>query len=165
VRKLTTLFALLGPLAFAGSAASVSACAKAQTTPVGRLGQVDLKTKLPEGISRGPDDAPAEHERSAEVCRGDSSPGVQVKVKWETFSKKDDHYISSYEVEVVKPQDGMSVHLAEPAPVGNANVQPDAKSYVGITTITIMCKSDAAELKGVIQIRGDGKVGGGPPAK
>jgi hypothetical protein len=148
---------------FAGLALFACACAKAQTTPAGRLGNVDLKGKLPEGITKGPDDVPGEHERSAEVCHGNQSPGVQVKVRWETFAKKDNVYISSYDVELTKPRDGISVRLAEPGPVTNANHEPNAP-HISLATITIMCTIDGVDQKGVIQIRGDGKVGGAEPA-
>lgn len=134
------------------------ACATAQTTPAGPLGQIDLKAKLPEGVSKGPEDPTAEHERSAEVCAGDRAPGVQVKVRWQTFTQGERSYIGSYAVEVTKPTEGVSVKLGEPAPMASASADPKAP-YVASTTVVIKCKADGSELpNGAVPIRADGKV-------
>lgn len=117
---------------------------------------MDLGTKLPEGVAKGPDDPSAEHQRSAEVCAGDGAPGVQVKVRWETFSKGENRYIASYAVELTKPVEGVVVKLGEPGPTAGGD--PDAKPYIGATKVVVTCTRDGSGLKkDAIPIRADGK--------
>ncbi len=132
---------------------ALTACAKAQTTPPGKLGQVDLTTRLPEGIKKGSEDPTKEHERSAEIC-GEHAPGVKVVVRWETFSQKDNAYISSYEVELAKPQEGVAVKLGEPQAVRNAN-KSENDPYVSATTVVLTCNGEPSK-SARIEIRADG---------
>ena len=133
-------------------------CAKAQTTAPGKLGQVDLTSKLPEGIKKGSEDPTKEHERSAEIC-GEHGPGVKVVVRWETFSQKDNHYLTSYQVELAKPQEGVEVKLGEPQAVGNAN-KSEKDPHVGVTTVVLTCNGQPSK-NARIEIRADGKTSGG----
>lgn len=78
-------------------------------------------------------------------------------MRWETFSKGENRYLSSYAVEVTKPVEGVVVKLGEPGPVTGGD--PESKEpYVAAATVVVTCKADGSDLrKGTIPIRADGK--------
>jgi hypothetical protein len=136
-------------------------CASSGATAPGPLGRVDLKPKLPEGVVKGSEDPTAEHERSAEICGSDGSPGARMKLRWQTFSQGQKRYIAGYDVELVKAADGVKVKLGEPrvggSGDGTATADPNV-AYVATATIPITCTKDGADFKREsIQIAGDGK--------
>lgn len=98
-------------------------CSKKSTTPAGPLGEVDLSSRLPPGIT-----VPANttsHEATQTVCPGgEGDDPVPVRVRWKSFSKDGGTYISWYAVDLEKAVSGVTVRLDGPAKVYGDNATP-----------------------------------------
>ena len=136
------------------AAAPLIACG-ASTTPAGPIGAVDLRGKLPPGVTPLRTDTTARHEWMVQVCARERGPGAVVQVQWETFAKGTDLYISSYSVALTRAVEGLSVKLVDAGP-GASEVGEPGGPHVDVAVLAFECKDGENELRGRARIRADG---------
>jgi hypothetical protein len=121
-------------------------CSRSPTTAAGPLGTVDLRAKLPAGVTVPAEAQLASHEVTQRVCgplmpSGDKRPGfegtepAEVAVRWKTFSFQDRGYVASCSVEVTKASPGLTLKLGETTELSFAPKAPT----MGVAQFEVHC--------------------------
>ncbi|MCX4246568.1 hypothetical protein [Paraliomyxa miuraensis] len=145
---------------------SLAACTQTDTTPAGPLGQFDLRSKLPEGVTVP--ETLEEHEATLAVCdvKDDPFEPAGVHIVWHAFSLANgDAHVVDVSLSLVTPSERAQISTKGEPTVGSINLEPGAP-WVAVALLTIACQRKAfsfprkysQSLLDSIQIVADGRV-------
>jgi hypothetical protein len=130
----------------------VLACSRAPTTPPGPIGEVDLASRLPAGVT-----VPAQlaaREASQDVCNRETGyQPARVHVRWKTFDQNGKTYVSSYAVELEKGASGLTLKLD-----GDPTLHDLTKSERPTPTIAVEFTLKCTRVEGSLIMDGTSKV-------
>ena len=107
-----------------------------EPTPPGPLGMLDVRDRLPDGVT-APDEL-REHTVTRAVCEDEGFESAEVKLTWRTFSVGEDTYVAEVAAALVKSGEHQIVTLEDAPTVGGVGLEVNAP-WLGVVQVVLRC--------------------------